>query len=376
MPEPELYPKDLLKTLLPRGRGSVDQRPNGKLRVRLWSDGKALTLGHYDTPDEVRAAASRVKWEANELSIIEGLGITLERIVMSEAWSKATEARYRGVYLLHVMPLLERIEKCESDPERAHEALIWWQERASIKAQRAIAWRLLRRLVIASPGLVGYQPPNIPEPAKSASTLPTPRRRLPIAEQSKRVEAYFKNESDLVYMWKLVFLARRLGGRLGELLGICPQAIDAATSTIRIERVLERGRSAETDLREGAKNDSSVRSLPVAPGVLEEILSWCDGPFDRPLIRTSTGGSPSESLVLKNLRRAQRAVAFEGEPPMTWHFHSLRHEVLTNLAALPKLSVAEVGAMAGHRPGSTSTLKYLHPSAERLAEAVRVLNVD
>lgn len=47
------------RTRAPKDGGSIDQRPNGRWRLRVWSDGRQLVYGQYGSHDEVLRAQAR-----------------------------------------------------------------------------------------------------------------------------------------------------------------------------------------------------------------------------------------------------------------------------------------------------------------------------
>jgi integrase len=139
------------------------------------------------------------------------------------------------------------------------------------------------------------------------------------------------------------------GLRQGELLGLRWCDVDFVTGLLHVRRNW-------TDRREKVPKGKKVRSVPMAPAVVDELARLKDrGVFaaDDDLVFVNTTGGHLDAWALR--RRYYRAVKAAGLPRLT--FHCLRHTFGSQV--IRQLDGYTLQSLMGHQHYST-TQRYLH----------------
>jgi integrase len=157
------------------------------------------------------------------------------------------------------------------------------------------------------------------------------------------------------------------GLRQGELLGLRWSDVDFVTGLLHVRRNW-------TDRREKVPKGKKVRSVPMAPAVVDELARLKDrGVFaaDGDLVFCNTVGDHLGSWQLR--RRYYRAVERAGLPRLT--FHCLRHTFGSQV--IRQLDGYTLQSLMGHQHYST-TQRYLHhkPRPQDAAAIARAFAAD
>lgn len=143
-----------------------------------------------------------------------------------------------------------------------------------------------------------------------------------------------------------ILLAVCLGMRVSEILGLCPDCIDLATKTITVRRTLVPDRNNKMVLKEGAKNVTSQRTIPLPDFIADKISAYLAKrrflDLSSPLFRMH------RDTVRKHVHQACLAAGITDTTT-----HGLRH---TNAAVMKHLGIEDEYAM--ERGGWSSEATY------------------
>jgi integrase len=188
----------------------------------------------------------------------------------------------------------------------------------------------------------------------------------------------------------LVLLGLATGARLGELLALRWADVDLDAGTVRIghsRRNLKGRRQPDGSRTEGRmqvkgpKSEAGVRTVAPDPAVVAALrrlraeqatrrLALGPAYSDEDLVICRPDGRPYRPDSVSTMFR--KFVDDLGLP-RTIHTHTLRHSAASFLAAAG-VPASDIAAQLGHKDGGQLALKvYVHPMAEGLARAGRVL---
>lgn len=128
-----------------------------------------------------------------------------------------------------------------------------------------------------------------------------------------------------------ILIAMWLGMRRGEILGLCWDCVDFKKKTLTVKRTLVAGPDQKFHLREGAKNESSQRTVECPNYILKKLKAMYK-PGAEGLVFT---GSPD------NFRKRLEAVCKKAGIAKT-NIHGLRH---TNAAVMKYVGAEDAHAM-------------------------------
>lgn len=159
-----------------------------------------------------------------------------------------------------------------------------------------------------------------------------------------------------------ILIAVWLGMRRSEITGLCWDCVDFENKTLTVRRKLVPGKDQKYRLCEGAKNDSSQRTVPCPDYIMDKLKE-----------RYAPG---AEGIIFKghpdNLRkRVHRACKIAGITDTT--VHGLRH---TNAAVMKSLGIDDAHAMArgGWKQESTYKQTYSYVFDSKATEADAKIN--
>lgn len=155
-----------------------------------------------------------------------------------------------------------------------------------------------------------------------------------------------------------ILIAVWLGMRRSEIAGLCWDCVDFERSTLTVRRTMVPDKNNKMTLREGAKNESSQRTVPCPPYIMDKLKAMY--------------GGGKEGLVFRGhpdvLRRRVHAVCKKAGITDTT-VHGLRH---TNAAVMKSLGVDDAHAMArgGWKTEATykQTYSYVFDGAAQKAD--------
>lgn len=155
-----------------------------------------------------------------------------------------------------------------------------------------------------------------------------------------------------------ILIAVWLGMRRSEIAGLCWDCVDFERSTLTVRRTMVPDKNNKMTLREGAKNESSQRTVPCPPYIMDKLRAMY--------------GDRKEGLVFHGhpdvLRRRVHAVCKKAGITDTT-VHGLRH---TNAAVMKSLGVDDAHAMArgGWKTEATykQTYSYVFDGAAQKAD--------
>ena len=177
-----------------------------------------------------------------------------------------------------------------------------------------------------------------------------------------------------------VRLALSTGMRIGEICALQWKSVDMSRGWLKVERAIGRGSNGKTYLKD-PKSASSVRKLPIEPGLaeaLEERLaeqrSRCEKahtPFTEELyvIGDVDGSYPDPHRIGREFAGLATAAGLAGGE---CRFHWLRHTFATTMIAAG-VDVRTVSAWLGHSDPSTTLKLYVDLDEAAMADSVDVL---
>ena len=246
---------------------------------------------------------------------------------------------YRG----HLEPLARawRHLRCDAwargDLERWLASHPKWSPRT--RQMLVVALRTWRRWALAS----GYLMADPTAGLRLATVRPRERRAWSAVQLRAILRAAAGTDAEVA-----VYLATYAGLALGDLRALTWEEVDLEAGWLRRRR---------------AKTGELIE-IPLAPP-LRALLTRVRQPSGPVVV-----WPPSDCAQRSRLRRVCAAAGVRLERGDGWH--SLRHSYASLLAG-QGVSVADLRAFLGHRPGSAVTLRYLHPDRARMEAAAAVL---
>ncbi len=169
----------------------------------------------------------------------------------------------------------------------------------------------------------------------------------------------------------LLQLAIATGMRQGELLGLKWSDVDWASSTIKVQRQLQRIQSVGLVFTQ-PKSKASVRTIQLGSMTLRKLMEHKDRQDQGELIFPSSVGTPMEPRIL--LAQFKALLRLAGLPKI--RFHDLRHTA-ASLMLMSGMNLMRITRQLGHSKPSITLDIYGHlipglesESAERLDELI------
>jgi integrase len=170
----------------------------------------------------------------------------------------------------------------------------------------------------------------------------------------------------------IVHLALGSGLRRGEILGLAWDAVDLAAGTISVKRVVISDEQRRPMLREGAKTAGSIRTVSLAPELIERLrehkiftlkqkVIWGREYWKGPMLCfPAAGGGPMPPQNLADrLRKILAKAGVTGAQPL----HVFRHTHASWLMAA-KTNPKAVSKRLGHSSAAFTLSVYTHPGLE------------
>jgi integrase len=161
----------------------------------------------------------------------------------------------------------------------------------------------------------------------------------------------------------LVALAGGTGLRWGECVGLCWDALDLATGTVRVIRVAEEV-SGHVRLKPYPKSKAGRRAVPLPPFVVE-LLRAHERAYrvhGQEYVFLTSAGEPLKRGTFR--ARTWKPSLVRAALPVALRFHDLRHSYATWLVS-DGVPINDVAKVMGHEQTSTTLDRYTHASKDR-----------
>lgn len=372
-----------------------------------------LTVGYSTTGKRVRRKVTgrtrnEVVGKLRDLQTAAGQGMSLvsDNVTVSaflEDWlnnilpgtvSKATEAQYRQIADLYVIPALGRKRLRTLQPRDVTMMLRDMAKRGLSANTQRLARAVLRRAIrwAETNGSVARNVAALADPPKGkasdgkaltvieARAVLAAARRPPKGTKAEQLDPTKSHRLEAAFT-----VALSLGLRRSELLGLAwsDLDLDGTPPRLTVRRGLKRHKGAGMAL-EDLKTARSRRTINLPEPVVaslrrhkvrqaEERLAagdlWRACPDDADLVfRTATG----EAIDPNNFGRAVRKLCEDAGIPGTWSPHSLRHSAASLLLA-QGVPLKVISDILGHSSISVTADIYAHLVDEAKTEAAEAM---
>lgn len=363
--------------------GSIRLRSDGRYEIRVtvshdFATGKTKRVSRYASTKE---EAVRI---LNEMSFIhdtrpknfervtlgQWLDLCLE-VYIRPGIKQSTYIAYESYIRLHLKPALGEVLLQDLTPRmlQSYYNFKSAQEGLSSKSIININLFLHRALDFAvSEGLINSNPAsgvNLPRGAKPPISI------LTRDEQNRLIRASYQHRYGV-----FIRLTLFTGLRIGELLGLRWEDVDANGRLLYVRRTLNRLNKTARPLNpneptteiviQTPKSRNSERSIPLLPQVLQDLQAWrsvqltdrnaaSDGYVDSGMIVTNPLGGYVEPRTFKD--SYNNILAMAGLPHFT--FHALRH-TFASRAMEQGMDPKTLSAILGHASAAFTMDTYMH----------------
>lgn len=273
------------------GEGSIRLRKDGRYEVRVsgidFETGKPVRISRYaKTEEEAIHLLHKLSFSVGKDNRIHSQSITLGdwldfcmEVYMKNTLKQSTRMSYETYAKRHFKPALGQLRLIDITPQLLQKFYNYKMETENLSPKTINNLNLYLHKVLEQAVKEGIILSN---PA-SALNLPHSRRPdieiLTRDEQAMLVRASYNDRYGVFIRLVLV-----TGLRLGELLGLMWEDIDFRKSMLHIRRTLNRlqipdlpddnkGPKTQIVIQE-PKSANSVRSIPLLPAVIQDILRW------------------------------------------------------------------------------------------------------
>lgn len=289
-------------------------------------------------------------------------GEWLEEISGSRKYS--TYVKYAAIYQAH---LADSIGSCRLSIE-ASEKL---REKASGCAAEGELSESLRRSIVCVVNQIlafadmkySYCIPPLAHPSAKAGKKMV--KSFSRAEQARILECI---RGQLDRPAAAVLLCLHSGLRLGELCALRWPDIDFESMTLAVNQTVQRiavqGRMPKTILLEtGSKSESSRRTIPLAPEIMEVLLRFKE---DRPYV---FGGKKllDPRTMQYRFKKILKEAGVDGR-----NFHALRHTFATNCME-NGMDAKALSELLGHSDVRLTLNRYVHPTMDAKRKQIGAL---
>jgi len=214
------------------------------------------------------------------------------------------------------------------------------------------------RIIVENPFASNFQLPTRDKHAKKIKAL-TKAQLNDILDKFKNAKGY-KAETDYL----ICLIAGTMGLRLGEIVGLCPRTdIDKKKSIAKIDKQWKMLKTKQYGLGK-TKSPNSVRSVPIPPNTLQEILRY----EEKQKMTDIHGRLFARETNTKNIStRISRKLSNLGYDISV---HDLRHTYATLIVA--QLDIVAAAAILGDTPQMIMTT-YLHTTEDTVDRASKVV---
>ncbi|MDU4286714.1 MAG: tyrosine-type recombinase/integrase [Actinomyces sp.] len=393
-----------------RAFGNVEKLPSGNYRARFslptgerikaprtfttkaaaysWLSQQQTDLdrGEWKHPAEI--AREQAQAQANKLGAFAPLWFD------AQTWQHSTRKNNEAVYANYIKPAF----KDTPLTELTHQDVAHWLEnleaveysanknRERGKASPHVRGRALRilNLILEEATDRGFLDVNPLAGRKYLRRLTKPKAGETVTSQDRRlwdVPSVQALINEVPKQWRLAFLLMAVCGlRVGEVIPLRVEDIDLKAGVLHVTHTVK-GTGVNRVHREGAKTAAGVRSIALAPAMVEEVKAHVklQGITGRaawlfPSPRDATQCVSSQAIAAHS-KVACKRLGFDGyiRP------HELRHAVNTHAQHVPGVSLYDVKAYMGHARGSDMTMHYSHTTEKQqqlIAEALAALYLN
>lgn len=353
------------------GEGSIRKRDDGLYEVRI-SAGKEANNGGYKrisryarTEEEAVRLLHKIQYfkdqspnYLNDMTLGEWMDICLE-VYLKNSLKQSTYNSYVCYIEKHLKPVLGDVKLSELNPRMLQLFYNHKLEAEGLSRKTIINLNLFLHRVLSFAVGEGYIRMN------PADSLNLPRGQKPEIEVLTRDEQAALIRGSYNHRYGVfVRLTLFTGIRLGELLGLKWEDVDVKGGMINIRRTLSRLNKMKrpdnpdentTEIVVGTpKSQNSVRSIPLIPGMMQELLGWRNVQ-ERDRENAGELYMASGMVVTNELGRYIEPRTFRDyyEQILTisglkhYTFHALRHTFATR-AMEQGMEIATLSKLLGH----------------------------
>ena len=352
------------------GEGSIRKREDGLYEVRV-SAGKAANCGGYKriskyarTEEEAVRLLHELQYlkdqspnYINTMTLGELMDICLE-VYLKNSLKQSTYNSYVCYIEKHFKPVLGHVLLSDLNPRMLQLFYNHKLEVEGLSRKTVINLNLFLHRVLSFAVGEGYIRTN---PAESLNLSRGQKPEIEVLtwdEQAALIQHSYKHRYGV-----FVRLALFTGVRLGELLGLKWEDVDLSGKMIHIRRTLSRLNKMKrpddpsvntTEIVIGTpKSQNSVRSIPVIPGMMQELLGWRavqerdrelagDAYMASGMVVTNELGGYIEPRTFRDYY--EQILAISGLKHYT--FHALRHPYVKHTTKIFSLRLMDFQAQA------------------------------
>lgn len=379
------------------GEGSIRKREDGLYEVRV-SAGKAANCGGYKriskyarTEEEAVRLLHELQYfkdqspnYINTMTLGEWMDICLE-VYLKNSLKQSTYNSYVCYIEKHFKPVLGHVLLSDLNPRMLQLFYNHKLEVEGLSRKTVINLNLFLHRVLSFAVGEGYIRTN---PAESLNLSRGQKPEIEVLtwdEQAALIQHSYKHRYGV-----FVRLALFTGVRLGELLGLKWEDVDLSGKMIHIRRTLSRLNKMKrpddpsvntTEIVIGTpKSQNSVRSIPVIPGMMQELLGWRavqerdrelagDSYMASGMVVTNELGGYIEPRTFRDYY--EQILAISGLKHYT--FHALRHTFATR-AMEQGMDAKTLSMILGHYSVSFTMDTYTHVQDKHKIEAMSLMD--
>ena len=379
------------------GEGSIRKREDGLYEVRV-SAGKAANCGGYKriskyarTEEEAVRLLHELQYfkdqspnYINKMTLGEWMDICLE-VYLKNSLKQSTYNSYVCYIQKHFKPVLGNVLLSDLNPRMLQLFYNHKLEVEGLSRKTVINLNLFLHRVLNFAVGEGYIRTN---PADSLNLSRGQKPEIEVLtwdEQAALIQHSYKHRYGV-----FVRLALFTGVRLGELLGLKWEDVDLSGKMIHSRRTLSRLNKMKrpddpsvntTEIVIGTpKSQNSVRSIPVIPGMMQELLGWRavqerdrelagDAYMASGMVVTNELGGYIEPRTFRDYY--EQILAISGLKHYT--FHALRHTFATR-AMEQGMDAKTLSMILGHYSVSFTMDTYTHVQDKHKIEAMSLMD--
>ncbi len=363
--------------------GSIRQRADGRWEVRVtvgldFSTGKPKRVSRYaSTREEAVKLLHEMSFlcetaprNFSNITLGEWLDMCLE-VYMKNSLKQSTYVSYEGYIRIHYKPALGALRLKDLTPRLLQQFYNYKAETEGLAPKTLVNMNLFLHKALSYAVSEGYIPSN---PASAINLPQGSKPQIEILtrdEQASLLRATYQHRYGVFV--RLVLFS---GIRMGELLGLRWEDIDIQSGLMHIRRTLNRLKKKAKTLAPGEskteiviqepKSQNSIRSIPLLPAVMQDLLSWkavqqnnqqAAGELyqDSGFIVTNPLGGYMEPRTFKDQYNQMLSIA--GLRHFT--FHALRH-TFASRAMEQGMDAKTLSMILGHASVSFTMDTYTH----------------
>lgn len=379
------------------GEGSIRKRNDGLYEIRI-SAGKDARTGEYKriskyahSEEEAVSLLHELQYYKdqspnylNTMTLGEWMDICLN-VYLKNSLKQSTYNSYVCYIEKHFKPVLGHVKLSELNPRMLQLFYNHKLEVEGLSRKTVINLNLFLHRVLTFAVGEGYIRSN---PAESLNLSRGQKPEIEILtrdEQAALIRGSYKHRYGV-----FIRLTLFSGVRLGELLGLKWEDVDIRGSMIHIRRTLSRlnkmkrpddpGENTTEIVIGTPKSQNSVRSIPIIPGMMQELLAWKtvqeqdkanagDLYIDSGMIVTNTFGGYIEPRTFRDYY--EQILELSGLQHYT--FHALRHTFATR-AMEQGMDAKTLSILLGHYSVSFTMDTYTHVQDKHKIEAMSLMD--